>query len=304
MAASSIFFLALSNVLGGSSFAATARALRWLGPFPVVFWRTAIAAVLLFPGLRGARLREISAGAWARMAAVGFFGLAAPVMVGAFGQTLSSAANASLLVGFEPVSIVLLSAMFLGERLGWVKAFAVAAGLAGSALIVLQGGFRLTPGLRGDLLLFAQGFLWALYTVIGKGALEEVSPGVFTALTTLFALVPMGAAAAATHAGLPPPQALPALLFLGAGVGWLATWAWNKGLEKAAASKVALFVFLQPVVGVLLGVLLEGERLTAWSAAGGALILLGVYAAARSKEAADEGQGLPVREVLDVPQGA
>ena len=61
----------------------------------------------------------------------------------------------------------------------------------------------------------------------------------------------------------------------------LAVILWNIALKKVEASKVANFIFLQPVVGVILGVGLQGDPMTGWSMAGGALVLGGMYAASR-----------------------
>src|SRR5436309_1094827 len=108
-------FLVCANVLGGASYVGTAGALRSLKPLEVIFWRMLLGAILFCPALRALRGRRPSRRAWALTAAVGLFGLAAPLLVGTVGQRLSSATNASLLVGFEPVSIVILSALFLRE---------------------------------------------------------------------------------------------------------------------------------------------------------------------------------------------
>ena len=74
-----------------------------------------------------------------------------------------------------------------------------------------------------------------------------------------------------------------------------ATWAWaafivllptagayvliSWTLARAEASLVALFVYLQPLIASFLGVVLQGERLSARTAAGALLIFAGVYLA-------------------------
>lgn len=274
-------FLLLSNFLGGSSYVATGFALRGFTPAAAVFWRTLLGGLLFIPAARRAWPREpIARGDKLRIGAVGVFGLALPLVIGTIGQDLSTSTNAALLVGFEPISIIILSALFLGEPLTARSALAVACGLLGSALIVLQGppwAAQLTPHWKGDALLFLHAVCWSLYTVIGKGALERTPPAVFTGLTTAVALLPVGLAAGtslAPHA--PPASALWAIAFLALGVTFLGTLLWNKALELVPASTMASFIFLQPLVGVALGVLLFGEPLSGWSAGGGLLILSGV----------------------------
>ncbi len=279
-------YLLAANFLGGSSYVATARALEGATPAVLSFWRLLIGAVVFLPFVvRGLRRMRPSAREWLGMAGVGVFGLAAPLVLGALGQTMSTATNASLLIGMEPLSVVVMSALFLGEEFSLLKGGAVALGLAGSSIIVLQGppwAAALAPHWRGDLLLALQGFLWALYSVIGKPVLRRVDPMTFCGLTTLIALpvVALGALRDGIHV---PAAHLGAVAYLALGVTVLGVVTWNKALEEVPASLLANFIFLQPLIGVVLGVLILGDPFTRWSALGGATIMGGVYLATFQK---------------------
>lgn len=72
------------------------------------------------------------------------------------------------------------------------------------------------------------------------------------------------------------------MTYLAAAGGFLAVILWNVALKNVEASRIANFIFLQPVVGVLLGVTIAGDVLTSWSLAGGALVLSGMWAATRT----------------------
>lgn len=286
------FLIAVSNVLGGSTYAVTTAALRSLPEKDLMLLRMGLCAALFAPlawaGRR--RLAGTGRGDWARLVAVGLFGYALPLALGTYGVKLSSAASASLLVGIEPVTIVLLSALFLGEALTGLKILSLVLGLAGAMLIAFQGPPTLsgafTDRLKGDLILATHGGCWALYSVLGKSALKRVDPLDFTAVTSIigFAGVALWAAPGASPSAWAslPPAAWLATGYLAAAGGFLAVILWNVALKSVEASKVANFIFLQPVVGVLLGVGLQGDPLTRWSAAGGALVLGGMYAASRS----------------------
>lgn len=284
---------ALANALGGSSYPAATVMLRGFAERDAVFLRMALGAALFAPFLWRARRRIAALGAsdLALCAAAGLLGYALPLALGTVGQKLSSAASASLLIGMEPVTIVLLSALVLGERLTRWKLAAMALGLAGAALIAFQGWPRLDGAfsgrLKGDLILAAHGACWALYTVIAKPVLGRLPAMDFTALTTAAAF--LGAAAWAAASGLSPSAwaQAPASSWLALGylaffVTFLGAWVWNAALEGLEASAQANFIFLQPVVGVLLGVGLLGDPFTRWTAAGGVLVLGGVWAAHRS----------------------
>lgn len=284
--------IAASNVLGGSTYAATASALKHFPEKDLMLLRMVACCVLFLPFAWRARRRlaALKRGDWVRVSAVGIFGYALPLVLGTYGLKLSSATSASLLVGMEPVAIVLLSALFLGEALSPLKVASLVFGLTGAMLIAFQGPPTLSGAfsdrLKGDLILALHGCCWALYSVIGKSAMRRVEPVDFTAVTTLIgtAGVLVWAAPGVSPAtwSAAPASAWGAVLFLAAAGGFAATMLWNAALTKVEASKVANFIFLQPVVGVLFGVVLQGDAFTGWSMGGGALVLAGMWAASRS----------------------
>ncbi len=285
-------FIALSNIIGGSTYAVSVSALKSFSEKDLILLRMALCAALFIPlAWRGRRrLAGAARGDWARMIAVGLFGYALPMSLGTYGVKMSSATSAALLIGIEPVTIILLSALFLGEALTGLKILSLVFGLSGAMLIAFQGFPNLSGAfsdrLKGDLILAAHGCCWALYSVLGKSALKRVDSLDFTAVTSIIGF--LGVAFWAAPGAHPsawaaaPTSAWLATTYLAVGGGFLAVILWNSALKKVEASKVAGFIFLQPVVGVLLGVGLQGDPLTHWSMAGGALVLGGMYAAARS----------------------
>jgi len=278
-------------MIGGSTYAVTTAALKGFPEKDLILLRMALCAALFLPiAWRGRRrLAAAHRGDWARLAAVGLFGYALPLALGTYGVKSSSATSASLLVGIEPVAIVLLSAAFLGERLTGLKVTSLALGLTGAILIVFQGpptwSGALTGRLKGDLILTTHGCCWALYSVLGKSALKRVDPLDFTAVTSMIGFLGVATwawpgAHPSSWASTPLPAWL-AMSYLSVAGGFLAAILWNLALKKVEASGAANFIFLQPVVGVLLGVGLQGDQLTRWSMAGGAFVLGGMYAASR-----------------------
>ena len=284
--------IAASNLLGGSTYAVTTAALRGFPEKDLILLRMALCAALFLPmawsGRR--RLTKATRGDWARMVGVGLFGYALPLALGTYGVKLSSATSAALLVGIEPVTIVLLSALFLGERLNGLKIVSLILGLSGAMLIAFQGFPTLSGAfsdrLKGDLILAFHGGCWALYSVLGKSALKRVNALDFTAITSIIGFIGItlwaGSGVEPATWSAVAPRAWLAMVYLAAAGGYLAVILWNVALEKVEASKVANFIFLQPVVGVLLGVFLQGDPFSAWSMAGGSLVLGGMYAASRS----------------------
>src|SRR5262245_64103503 len=111
---------------------------------------------------------------------MGVLGYALPLILGSYGLRRSTATNAALLIGTEPLSVVLLGALVLGETLGRLRILALLLGLVGATIIVANGipfvGVRYAPHPVGDLLLVAHGVAWGIYTVAAKRLLERYDP--------------------------------------------------------------------------------------------------------------------------------
>jgi O-acetylserine/cysteine efflux transporter len=229
-------------------------------------------------------LRRWSRADLGRALLVGTLAFAAPMWIGIVGVERSTAANASILVLLEPVTIVALSTAFLGERIGPAKAAGLALGLGGAACIVFEGAELgdLVSGehFQGNLLLALHGCLWGLHSPLAKSLVERRDPLLVTLIVLacgFFALVPAALLEAPRwHAG---PELAPALAWtvgLGLVVSLASILLWLAALRRIPATSVAGFVFLQPLTGVLAGVCLLDEGLTRAGILGGALIVAGV----------------------------
>ncbi len=294
MSVSSFFLLLLTNILGGASFVATSYALKNLSPFAVVFWRVVLAGPFFLPFcIRFFKKNNLGFGEGVRISLIAVIGYDMPLWAGAWGQKLSSATHAALLMALEPMAIIFLSAIFLDEKLSVLKIFALVLSLTGSFLIVAQGHslaflFQSPHGsYLGDGFLCVQGILFALYTILGKPLLKKMDALSLTALTSMVAVFPLLFCAGIFH--LPVVKfnflktGLVPLLYLSLGVSFLGVLTWNLAMERVSASILANFIFVQPLLGALLGVFLLGEGLNWGSSLGGAFILAGVYFAALEK---------------------
>lgn len=76
-----------------------------------------------------------------------------------------------------------------------------------------------------------------------------------------------------------------ALLFLGIGASGLGYLFWYGALERIEASRVAAFLYLEPLVTLAAAVVLLGEAVTLEALAGGLLLLAGVAVVQRAPSA-------------------
>ncbi len=205
-------------------------------------------------------------------------GFALPQILGAVGLERSSATHGALLSPLEPIGILLGAAFVLRETLGIAHIIAGVFGVLGTVLIVLSGtGDAHTGDLRGDLIIAAGHLCWAIYTLAAKPLVDRHDPlriAIYAALLSWIPLVPLAATESfdATRA-LPALAWVLLLAFLATAIGMVA---WNRALREVSASTMALFVFVQPVVGLAIGVVALGEGVGGWAILGTMLIVMGV----------------------------
>jgi drug/metabolite transporter (DMT)-like permease len=275
----------LAVVFWGLSFVATKAALRELSPITLVTTRFALGVALLLFLLRARRVpllppRE----AWGALALMGFVGVFFHQILQSFALTMTGAINAGWLIGLTPLWSAALSAWLLRERFPPAKLAGLALGFTGAALVVTRGELgaaRLAlPTTKGDLLILASTLNWAAYTVLGHSVIRRLGPTRATAgamLAGWFLLLPPFAltGAWAQYARL-SAAGWCALLFLGIACSGLGYLFWYGALERIEATRVASFLYLEPLVTLTAAVLLLGEHVSAWTVMGGLLLLGGV----------------------------
>jgi drug/metabolite transporter (DMT)-like permease len=218
------------------------------------------------------------------LAGMGFVGIFLHQTVQAHGLTLTTAVRTGWLIGLTPIWSAVLAAIFLGEDFGPRKILGLFIGLIGALLVITRGelsaGVLTLPSTRGDLLVFASTWTWAIYTILGRDTLKRLGSARATA-GAMFAgwamMIPFFVAAAGWHEYRHlSSTSIAAMLFLGIGCSGLGYWFWYAALERIDASQVAAFLYLEPLVTLLSAVALLGETVALSTIVGGVLVLAGV----------------------------
>jgi drug/metabolite transporter (DMT)-like permease len=281
----------LAVIFWGVSFVATKHVVTEISPATLLVARAALGMALLAAMLRarGEGLvppRET----WPSLFLMGFIGIAVHGLLQAYALTMTSAVNTGWLVGLTPVWSALLAALTLGERMGGAKILGLLLGFAGAALVVTQGRLDLDmlrlPATRGDMLILASTLNWSVYTVLGHPTLRRLGARRATAggfATGFLILLPLFLWQSGwRELSRLSPTGWVALLFLGIACSGLGYLFWYAALEKMEATKVAVFLYLEPVVTLLAAVLLLGESVHPLTIAGGILLLAGVVIVQRA----------------------
>jgi drug/metabolite transporter (DMT)-like permease len=288
--------LLTANAVFGTSYVAVRLAVDDLGPVTLAFLRLTVASLILAPvGLlrQDARpARSARADRWA-LFWMGFAGFTLAMVCSHWGLAWSTATNGALLIAVEPITLVALSPLLLGERLTRREAWGTVLALAGATVVVVNGIPGLTvavaPHWRGDLLLLLSGVCYAAYSLIGRPVLARLSSIRVTAWSLLWGVVTMAPLVLVEWLIGPGPVwtavGVTAGLYLAIVITALGYLVWNWALERVTAARAAIFLNLQPLVGALLGVAWLGEPATAFTVGGGALILVGLWLALTGRSA-------------------
>jgi drug/metabolite transporter (DMT)-like permease len=276
-------------VLWGLAPVATRAAVAHLAPLPLLVLRLTVAALVLLPWAVPVfrRLRPRPAGRLVAAGALGLVGYNLPVTVGL--QWLP-ASTAGLLLATEPVWVMVLGYVFLGERGGARTWLGSAIALAGVAVLAGPGaltgvGYR---GLAGAGLVLAGTLAFGAYTIVLRPLSQVYGAIPATAASTVVGTLPYLAFAgtlSAPRLAQLPPAVWGELAFLSLGSTVAGLLLWNRAILSGGATRVSLLLYLEPVVSVLGAVIFLGEQVTLVTIAGGLLILAGVATASIRRRA-------------------
>ena len=240
-----------------------------------------LGSLVLFAVLRGARQPlAVPRGQRGRLALLALLNITAWNLLIAYGLTMIPSGRAAILAYTMPVWAMPLSVWLLRERLTRARLAGLGFGMAGLALLVGPGALNL-----GSLLVLCAALSWALGSVLQKRFPMSMPTAPYTAWIMLLGGVPIFIGALFLEdwrvlAGISLPAALGIAYNVFIAFAW-AHWAWIKLATSVPVSVFSLSMLVVPLVGVLSGIALLGER-PAWSEyAGLALVLAALFSVLR-----------------------
>lgn len=265
----------LALLIWSSSFIAAKYTYTMLDPALTVQARLLVAAVLVLTVFRR-HARRVPRALWKPLTAVAFGNYVLVLMLQFIGLKHTSAASAVTIIGLEPLLMVFVGRFFFGDEARTYHWLCGAAAFAGVALLIAGGGESGGVGLFGCLLVLAGGLAFAAVMRPTQKVVAEIGAPAYTSVSLVLAAVmclPFSLLLADDLTIHWNAQGVFGLLYLGIGCNWLAYLLWNKGMGSVSANLSGLLIALEPVFGVLLAVLVLGERVTPLSGAGIAVVL-------------------------------
>ena len=257
----------------------------------IAAWRLTIAALVLAPlvALRaGDEIQTLSTSHWKLALASGVF-LALHFATWIVSLQYTSVASSVALVTTNPIWIALFSVLVLREHMPVLRIAAVALALTGSAVILWADAGDASAASPnpsyGNALALIGSFTICGYLLIGRRLRKSMSLLAYIGVVYGCAALCLLAAAVASGAALWGYSAVAWACLIGMALGpqLAGHSAFNYALKHVTPTTIALAVLGEPVGSALLAWVWFGEAIGPAKLAGMALLLCGIFLAARSE---------------------
>ena len=250
-------------------------------PLPLAAIRVVTSGILLEairrvsrePGLRPADRKAVFLYA--------LLGVSFNQMLFILGLSMTTAINTSLLTATIPVFTLAVAVLLGREKMAPPAAAGVLLATAGVLVLLDVSRFDFASRhLRGNLLILANSLSYSLYLVLSRPILARYGARTVVSRLFLYGSGPILLVAAPSLARFSPAAAGSAAWACLAGIVLFSTvlpYLWNSwSLARTTASRVAFYVFLQPLIASVLAVALLGESLSRRTLLAAGLIFSGM----------------------------
>lgn len=190
-------------------------------------------------------------------------------------EVIGGAAIPALLMYTAPIFVMVLSAIFFGEKITVHKVIALVITFVGLGFVTGAFTGKETLSLEALLLGLGSGLGYALYSIFGKLVVDKYDAKTITFYT--FFVASLGAVPLSGVIGqrglLMQPKSLLVILGLAFCSTVLPFLLYTKGLKKVEAGKAAILATIEPFMAAIVGAAWFGERFTVAKVTGMVMIL-------------------------------
>ena len=236
----------------------------------VGFLRYSIAALIFLLLFLYKGFPKVSKKTWTVIISIGFLNFFVSPFLQVKALNYTQAVDTSILVLFEPIITVLFAAAILKEKISKQTIWVLMISVVGFALIsnisfVKTGNFSVIR-LFGNMIFITALVSEAFCSTLGKYFTSKMSALHAVGMLTIFGAI-SGAIFYSpdwTHFSLPTilPRTWMCIIFLSMGCSVFSYVSWFYVIAKIPVQYVALSLFLQPVIGSMLGALVLHEQIT------------------------------------------
>lgn len=274
-------------LLWGTTFISTKVLLRDFSPLEILIFRMLIGYGALLAVCPKRLALQKKSHEWL-FAGAGLTGVSLYYLLENTALDHSTASNVGVIVAVAPFFSALFARFFLKEeKIGRAFVLGFLTALGGIFLIGFNGASALRLNPLGDLLAFLAALVWGLYSVFSR-RLGTFGYNMILLTRRIFFygiifLLPAGLFMDFRWelGRFARPVNLLNILFLGVGASAACYATWNQAIKILGVNRTSVYIYLIPVISVILSALVLKETITPLAAAGTALTLGGLILSER-----------------------
>ena len=218
-----------------------------------------------------------------RLALCGLFGVAINQLLFFEGLNLTTPINAAIVMTVNPILVIVLSLIFLTEKVTIRKISGISLGLFGASILILQGGdidLSFTNQM-GNLYVFINAISYGLYLVIVKPIMKKYNPVTVMLFVFSFGLIyvlPFGFSSL-THVDwkIIPHHIYLEIFFVVVCTTFVAYLCNATALKTLSPTTVSIYIYLQPILAAVFAILWGSDTLDGKKLLAALFIFTGVY---------------------------
>lgn len=280
-----MLFLLFTTSFWGGNFVVGKVVVNLVPPFIMSFSRWAVALVILIPLLNrvGWPKKELLIKHWKSLIVMGISGVFGFNSLVYFAVKHTTPVNAALVNGLTPIVIIILSTIFLADKLSLNQLLGILLSFVGVIIVISQGTIETLTDFQfnaGDLIMLIAVVLWGIYSILMKKLTVHMSSLAITTYSAIIGWTLLIPFAVWEYFSISSIQfnftSITRLLYIGIFASVLAFLGWNEGVIHLGPSKASVFVNLIPVFAAIFSFIFLHEKLLLHQLLGGALVVMGV----------------------------
>jgi drug/metabolite transporter (DMT)-like permease len=263
----------------------------YLQPRSIILLRVSGAALVFSILYFSRNNQQVKPAHMLRLAVAALFGVALNQIMFFEGLNLTSPINASIIMVGVPIIVLLLSSLFLNERLNMINISGVVAGFSGAAYLIYMSGNHgnNSSSLVGNLLILGNATSYSIYLVLVKPLFRYYEPltivswvFLFGALYVLPVTLPI---ALKENWGDIPLNIWMSIAYVIVFTTIIAYFLNNFSLSHLSPAANSAFIYTQPLFASLVALFIGIDHLKTMHLLAALLIFAGVYLVSRRKTA-------------------
>ena len=215
----------------------------------------------------------------------GLFGMSINIAAFIAGLDYSTPVNSSILIIISPIFVVILSFFIFKNKINFIKILGIILGFIGAIILILTADSNSSVGRNiplGNFLFIVNSISYAYYLIIVKPMAEKYDLITLFKWLFLIGLVfnfPLGINQFldVDWQNLPVLQAILPMAFVVICTTFMTYFLNGYALTKLTSTEVAVFMYLQPIIGVMFAIFTKSDTITLTIVISSMLIFSGVY---------------------------